>query len=243
MSDNNSIGINLGAGDYWRAPNWMSLDEESGNVLDENSTLPTEDESLLAAFSCHFFEHVNNATSKRLFSEVHRVLKPGGHFRIVVPDFGKIIEKYLEDDMEWFHKDVGFEGRNEWGRYGVPQDITSILLHFLSNFDFEGPKGFYRGGPLEIDREELRERAANNSVGEFCDWVHSHIPTDDDRVKTQHINWWTAEKFIEMLKDAGFTEAHQSEFGATQCNLMQGPQFDLEKPNRKKFSLYVEAVK
>lgn len=45
-------------------------------------------------YSSHFFEHLSESDTHKLMKELERVAMPGCKFHIVVPNFGKLIEKY-----------------------------------------------------------------------------------------------------------------------------------------------------
>jgi len=236
-------GVNLGSGNKWNCPGWRALDSIHGERLSESTRFDLDDASVQSAFSCHFFEHVDDATANNLFREVRRILRSDGVFRIVVPDVEKFIQKYKENDAKWYREVVQFNGRPEWSRYGVERTIDNLLLHFLANFDFNGPNGFYRGGPIGLDPKKLRHQAQTQTTGEFCNWVLAHVPQNDARVTPQHINWWTYEKFNQLLRDAGFRDIKRSEYMQTESENMKSGRFDSEKPQRRFFSLYVEAKK
>ena len=52
----------------------------------DGDAIPATDDSVDAVFSCHVFQHFpDNATQLAVFSEVFRVLKPGGTFSVHIP--------------------------------------------------------------------------------------------------------------------------------------------------------------
>ena len=235
-------GINLGSGKNWHNDGWISLDEIDGVYLDSNSVLPAADNSVENIYSCHFFEHVDDNTSINLFNECYRVLKDGGFMRIVVPDTQKIIDNMLLNDYFWFSNVVGFSGRPEWGTHGIERNPANFALHLIGNFDFEYEGGFYRGPP-KLETLEVFKRAQKENIADFCEWVFDNVPKDP-RVKTQHINWWNFDKFNEMLKSAGFEFVTESQYMETRsADMNQNKKFDDEKPNRRGWSLYIEAQK
>ncbi len=62
--------------------------------LDLTRPLPFADDSVEAVFSSHVLEHLFADEVERLIRELHRVLKPGGICRVVVPDLEKIVALY-----------------------------------------------------------------------------------------------------------------------------------------------------
>lgn len=234
--------INLGSGEGWSLKGWDGLDKIGGQFLNAKSTLPYKTNSIKHVYSSHFFEHINDETTKTLFAECYRVLRSEGVIRIAVPDFGLFIQKYRDGDEHWYRKVLGFEPRPEWPKYGVNDCLSNMLLHWIANHDFDGPKGFYRGPPIGIPEKDVKHKAAIYNTQEFCEWAQGLIPTDK-RVLGNHINWWDVTKFKQMLTQAGFKDVRRSEYTKSIAPMMSGGMFDSWKPNRKCFSLYIEAIK
>jgi len=68
------------------------------NILVHNLAkgIPFESNSVDAVYHSHVLEHLDRKTGKAFVMEVHRVLKPGGVHRIVVPDLEEACQRYLE---------------------------------------------------------------------------------------------------------------------------------------------------
>ena len=64
--------------------------------LDLKRGLPFPDGSVERIYSSHFLEHLSADAGRGFLKECHRVLAPGGIFRLVVPDLVIAAEKYLE---------------------------------------------------------------------------------------------------------------------------------------------------
>ncbi|MCH1429404.1 MAG: methyltransferase domain-containing protein [Chlamydiales bacterium] len=128
-------GINLGSGGSWSSPKWVGIDQINGKLLDENSILPFDNESIKYVFSSHFFEHTPYSTLIRLLKESYRVLKKDGVIRIIVPHFALLLRKYLENDETFFKEVIGFKGRQEWSEFKVENTLENILLHWFCNYD------------------------------------------------------------------------------------------------------------
>jgi SAM-dependent methyltransferase len=231
-------GINLGSGLGWSSDGWVGIDEINGEYLDENTVLPFSDNSVNNAFSCHFFEHINDDTAFNMFSETLRVLKPGGAFRIIVPNFKLAHKKTLNNDIK-FWEDMGFTGRPEWEKNGVKKNIYNFLFHFLSNYDdgIEGQPDFYRGPP-KIETHVAKE-IINLSTSELCKYLYEKIPIGTN-IKTQHINFWSLEKFNDYF--CNFKYFKKSSHLSSKIQEIDSGKFDSWK-NRENFSLYVEGVK
>ena len=74
-------------------------------------------------------EHVDIDCAKWVFQETYRILKPGGIFWIVVPDAELLLQKYKDNDVDFFNS-MGFMGRPEWENFGVETNLENRLLHF-----------------------------------------------------------------------------------------------------------------
>ncbi len=81
-------------------PDWVNLDSSVSvpGVIkhDLRRGLPFPDASFDVAYGSHVLEHLEPGAAAQLLRECHRVLKPGGIARIVVPDLEAIARLYLE---------------------------------------------------------------------------------------------------------------------------------------------------
>lgn len=64
--------------------------------LDLRRPLPFADGRFSAVYSSHTFEHLHRQEALALARECHRVLKSGGVCRLVVPDLGAVVQRYLQ---------------------------------------------------------------------------------------------------------------------------------------------------
>lgn len=92
--------LNLACGDFYLSdPEWVNLDwyphskrVQKANLLEP---LPFQDNQFDVVYTSHFVEHIPRSKVSEFLSECHRVLKPNGIIRIVVPDFENIAREYL----------------------------------------------------------------------------------------------------------------------------------------------------
>jgi predicted SAM-dependent methyltransferase len=101
------VRLNFGCGEtYYEG--WCGIDRfYASNValtLDLRRPLPFPDCSVDYCYSEHFLEHLYPDEGQRHLKEVHRVLRLGGRYRIVVPDVMKFAKCYLEGDVDFFHR-------------------------------------------------------------------------------------------------------------------------------------------
>ena len=91
--------LNIGCGAVAH-PAWLNLDIAPQNPLalacDLRRGLPLADGSCDATYSSHVLEHLSASESLPFLAEQHRVLKPGGVLRVVVPDLESICNHYLQ---------------------------------------------------------------------------------------------------------------------------------------------------
>lgn len=73
------------------------LGVQYGDVL---KGLPHEAESVDFVYCSHVLEHLALEEMRRALIETHRILKPGGVFRLVLPDLEQLIKKYIEDGSD-----------------------------------------------------------------------------------------------------------------------------------------------
>jgi len=78
-------------------PDWASETDWPPNILvhDLRKPLPFPDGFAAAIYGSHVLEHLYLDEGERLLLECHRVLRPGGLLRLVVPDLGAVVKEYL----------------------------------------------------------------------------------------------------------------------------------------------------
>ena len=89
--------LELGSGPV-RKTGWITLDLCRGVDVywDLRRRLPFEDGVFDRVYSSHVLEHFAHQDLGKLLREVRRVLRPGGHFLIAVPDTALYLKAYLE---------------------------------------------------------------------------------------------------------------------------------------------------
>lgn len=119
------IKLNLGASPLWSMEGWHTLDHKLTDNTDtaiagDASDIRLPDESCDFVFCSHVFEHIPHSRLPLVVSEVNRILKPGGIFRMLTPDLEVLAKAYAEKDEEFWAKaldedenlrtDLGFGG-------------------------------------------------------------------------------------------------------------------------------------
>jgi predicted SAM-dependent methyltransferase len=100
------ILVNLGCGKDYR-PAYINIDVNlwftSDMWLDLRNRLPFGDATVDGIFTSHVLEHFPLSDTAHIVAECHRVLRPGGVIRVVVPDVEPAIRAYVNGEIGYFH--------------------------------------------------------------------------------------------------------------------------------------------
>jgi predicted SAM-dependent methyltransferase len=146
-------------------PGWINVDAaHTAGIdlqMDLRTPLPLRSNSTRFIFAEHVLEHMDPRTDlPRVLKEFHRVLKPGGVVRVIVPDLAKYCDAYVRSDLEWFrHVIPGTPIRSQ-----AMNDV--FYLHFHRHVhDFESLAGSLRdAGFRRIEQTDY----AVSRVPELC---------------------------------------------------------------------------
>jgi predicted SAM-dependent methyltransferase len=92
----NLLLLNLGCGSTTH-PRWVNIDQIPGphvRLHDLRHGIPYSDSVADVCYSSHVIEHMSPDGARAFVGEQHRVLKPGGIIRAVVPDLEVICRNY-----------------------------------------------------------------------------------------------------------------------------------------------------
>lgn len=120
-------GLNFGCGPEWASapPQWIGFDvidygqHEIGDVRDG---LGFDDQSFDGIVANHSLQCLTYADVDGALREFHRVLRPGGRLRVLVPDVMGAVSAYLDSDSTW----PGFVAISE------PWSIDRKFGHYLT---------------------------------------------------------------------------------------------------------------
>jgi len=98
-----------------------------------------ENNSVDYVYACHVVEHIPTSKTMQCLSEIYRILKPGGMFRIAVPDFDAVVKYYQEQwDLEsvhnWIYGSPAQEVKNEYRHYRIFNMSMLRTLLFQTGF-------------------------------------------------------------------------------------------------------------
>lgn len=156
------VKLHLGCGSKV-LPGWINLDARSYPgvaVMLLPSGLKRISDSLVSFVYCsHMVEHIDYPDQvHQLASEIHRILKPGGVLRFVVPGIERIIRAYVADDNAFF---------KEQQQHHPPECTTKMehLMYALQQsgehkygYDFETAQKFLqRAGFTQIKDSSYNE--------------------------------------------------------------------------------------
>jgi predicted SAM-dependent methyltransferase len=132
------LKLNCGCGKNTK-DGWVNIDMYPGAdlCLDLRKPLPFKPESVSIVYSEHFFEHLEYPDEAMSFlHECLRVLVPGGVCHVVVPDFRKLMQAYLDDDELFFQHNAEW-WRPTWAE--TPIECLNVLVrgghHFCYDFN------------------------------------------------------------------------------------------------------------
>ena len=144
LKNRKDLSVNLGSGGKGQE-GWVNVEfkraKDSTLVLDLRKPIPLADDSASRILLEHVLEHLDYfSDAKTLLHEVFRILKPGGVFRVIVPDCEKFVKAYVSRDIRLWDE-LG------WACESLPDDIPTqmaILNHVfhqqgehLFGYDFE----------------------------------------------------------------------------------------------------------
>jgi len=149
--------LNIGAGN-WALEGWATLDNphllhahyptpDIDLDLTTKKPILLEDNSVFLVFCSHLIEHLFPDQVQYLFEEVHRILKPGGIFRVICPNMNYYIREYEAgklspaDFARSFY--AGYDGSDDYARGAI--DVTGPWR----SIDF-----FSRLNPPSINKEK-----------------------------------------------------------------------------------------
>jgi len=175
------IKVHLGPGQRNYISGWINVDANMFTAkcdvwTDIERSLPFKDSSVDVIYSHHVAEHLFDLESH--FAEVFRVLKPGGVYRLGVPNGDAAIAKFIEEDFQWFgdypKKFDGIGGKLNNFILCNNEHVHIMTESYLAEFiKFAGFKKFSRGLPTRIIENHLFEDVLINERERDFDYPHT----------------------------------------------------------------------
>ena len=235
--------LNVGSGTNWDDPKTIGLDingapEDVGYRIesvcdiefDLSSTtpLPFSNERFEGAYTSHCLEHLGESNVSYIAGEVARVLKPGGTFRIIVPDMDRYFDAYEKRDLKFFNwiRSKGVYRHDSWLRFITREFAGNVCDLYTDEKLHEIYRDHGRWGFIDFFRVE----------SEACDLMERNIPD-------VHKSYWDANRLAEVLRTAGFSEVvkvDRYEGNITHFVDKSNKRFNCTRPE---ISLVVEGIK
>lgn len=212
--------LNIGGGNFFEK-GWINLDElrvpgVTYTKLSPQVKFPISDEQIEVAYNSHNLEHLDDATADRVMQECHRVLRPGGHFIIKVPDYDLLRDEYRKGNEAFFRDPkLGYDSVLwTWENYGVPDNMDTRYAMMVSGYwnkaygdHFSGqinhdPRAYH--GPARLPATELKELLASGQTREISKRLNQAALADNEFVCFNHQNAWSRSDLEATLSGHGF---------------------------------------
>lgn len=236
--------VNVSAG-HWRHPYWTNTEYASDWYHYDRTLIDVpwdislfkpvaiETGSIELAYCSHTTEHLTDEQDRHMFHEVHRILKPGGVFRVTCPNVELYHQAYKRGDT---HIGQHYGSDEPYG-----EDV-SLAVWFVNEIASQLVQNLGDHIAPMRDPKEVERLLAAMPLEEACDYFCSRIDYELHRkFPGNHINWWTHDKMCRELKAAGFKETIVSIAGAcVSPGMRDRTYFDTINPT---FSLFVDAIR
>ncbi|HYG23660.1 MAG TPA: methyltransferase domain-containing protein [Verrucomicrobiae bacterium] len=120
--------LNVGCGDRF-AKGWLNVDfhpvSKSVKRVNLLAGLPFSDNNFDVVYSSHVLEHFSRDAAEGLAREMHRVLKPNGIIRVVVPDLEQTCREYLRI-LEQATTSANARSQYEWIMLELLDQLTRV---------------------------------------------------------------------------------------------------------------------
>ncbi|RLA83864.1 MAG: hypothetical protein DRG78_03110 [Epsilonproteobacteria bacterium] len=249
----NKVFYNIGAGDF-KHQYWTNIDYETNhykNVQSKNmihhdlmelSDIPLESNSAEVFYSSHTIEHISNEAVQKMVSECYRILKSNGVIRLTTPNFQLYYDAYKRNDILMWDWDINrYSKKRKFEKYYTKAfDKFSIEQIFLYQFASQLSQITKDNSTKKYSDNEIKEIFNTYSMDDAFDYFIGKCKFNST-YPGNHINWYTKDKLIKILKDAGFKDIRISSFGQSyHIPLRNKLYFDNTHPS---YSIYIEAVK
>jgi predicted SAM-dependent methyltransferase len=243
---------NIGAGDFFH-PYWKNIDYVSNwyggvqkNVIHHDLMslldLPIKDDSAKIIYSSHTIEHITNAAVKKLFQQAFVKLEIGGVFRVTTgPDAETDYRALINNDEDWFYWDRMYQKRGSYEHiYSAPATSVSLAERWLHHVASQLSKIDLSPSEIKLNESEIYSLISQHGFPRVLDHLCGLCSFQPGR-PGNHINWFTHDKVIGFLREAGFSTIYRSGCGQSSSPLLRNSVlFDSTHPP---MSIYVEAIK
>ena len=235
--------LNLGSGPLWKDPMTIGLDingevEEFGTHIENKcdmefdlssfNQMPFQDNRFDGVYSSHCFEHLRDRNAKHLMGDIRRILKPGGCFRVTVPNIDLYFKNYDRRNLSFFNwiKDKDVYKYDSWLRFITREFAGPVVDDYSDDFLIE-----------------LYESKGSDEYKIFFGDESDKCSIKERLIPDLHKTFWTPNKMIAFLKEKGFSRAYEtSRFESDIPYFCQktNTSFNNTRPH---ISMYIEGIK
>jgi len=204
--------IGLLSDQRWKRLNELPEDICSWNMI---KGIPFPHDSFDAVYHSHFLEHLNRSDVPRFLLSCHRVLKPNGIIRVVVPDLEYIAQKYINALSK-----ISSGQESAWIQYD--ESLDELFEQMVRNKS----KGMQEQKKWVAKVEHIF-RGDPGKIGELHRWMYD-----------KH-------SLTKLLSEAGFVAIKQHAYNTSEIPDWHLQNLDCrsEGGEYKNFSLYIEGRK
>jgi len=245
--------VNLGCGRHFH-PDWVNLDltAHAPGVIphDLRDRLPFADACCDVVYHSHVLEHFTRPAAATFLRECHRVLKPGGTLRVVVPDLETIARLYLHYLDRALAGDPRAAERYDW--------MTLELLDQMVRQQGGGEMlRYWQSDPMPA--EDFVVERVGAEVQRFLEWWRAQPPAPpaapaepsaEEQVRFRQsgeVHKWMYDRWSlkNLLTACGLTDVRPCAAHESRIPDFDRYQLDVEPggSTRKPDSLFMEAVK
>ncbi len=239
-------------------PRWICLDAllhpgVTRFEFDEYENFPLENSTIEIAYNSHNLEHLDDNVAKNIIMEVERVLKKDGKFILKIPDFEKVKNAYIENDLKFFEKFNFFDTESiswSWKNYGVDYSLLNITAmmfcgywnkHYGNHFSNEIYQNeFAYHGPPRLQSYEMDSIIRNNSPKNIANYLSKIALKDKEFAAFNHQNAWSYNELKETIEKNSSLKITQSSQKEIQRNYSFIPNIN---DSMKGWSMYLEFTK
>lgn len=242
---------NIGAGSF-RHPHWTNIDYDNNwyNEVQEDflhfdlmqkQPLPIENSTALLIYTSHTIEHITDDSVLNLFHEANRVLTKGGIFRITCPDAEADFRAMLTNDILWYYWDEVYVNPGSYEHiFHNPATSVPIEERWLHHFASQLAPNDKTLSRIKYNSKEIKKIVDELGFEGALDYFTTKCEFNPER-PGNHISWWSSNKIMSFLQEAGFKTTYRSGYGQSASPILRNTfLFDSTHP---KMSVYVEAIK
>lgn len=139
---------------------WLNADKfkpQADIFLNAYKKFPFKDNSFDTIYSEHMFEHIHILKVPYFLKETLRILKPGGIFRMSVPDLELFAKKYVERDESFFKpyfEDATERLKKGQKKYWMVKTYGSVFMS-MANKMFHHHRWMYDFETIEAMAKEI----------------------------------------------------------------------------------------